>query len=49
MKKKKKKIKRFLADILFVFVICGGMMGLFYFLWFVDVHTFDIVITRGPH
>jgi len=47
----KRKIKKFLGEIAFTFIILSGMIGIFYFLWFFDVHTFEIVITResrGP-
>ena len=45
------KLKKQLGEILFTFIILTGLIGIFYFLWFVDVHTFEIVITRksrGP-
>ena len=46
----KKKIKKFLGELVFVSIIIGGLLGLFFSLWFVDVHNFEIVITRqGPH
>ena len=45
----KRKIKKFLGELVFVSIVIGGLLGLFFSLWFVDVHTFDIVITRGPH
>ena len=41
----KKKIRKFGVELVFVVVILGGLIGLFYSLWFVDVHTFEIVIT----
>ena len=41
----KKKIKKFGAELVFIVIVLGGLVGLFYSLWFVDVHTFDIVIT----
>ena len=48
----KKKLKKFGVELVFVVMILGGLIGLFYSLWFVDVHTFDIIITpkhsRGP-
>ena len=47
----KRKIKKFLGELAFVSVILCGLIGLFFFLWFVDVHSFEIVITkesRGP-
>ena len=47
----KKKIRKFGAELVFIVIVLGGLIGLFYSLWFVDVHTFDIVITReskGP-
>ena len=46
-----KRLKKQLSEILFTFIIVTGLIGIFYFLWFVDVHTFEIVITResrGP-
>jgi len=42
----KKKIKKFLGEIAFTFIILCGLIGIFFFLWFFDVHTFDITITR---
>ena len=45
------KLKKQLSEILFTFIILTGLIGIFYFLWFVDVHTFEITITResrGP-
>ena len=47
----KKKIKKFGVELVFVVMILGGLIGLFYSLWFIDVHTFEIVITpkgSGP-
>jgi len=45
-----KRLKKQLGEILFTFIILTGLIGTFYILWFVDVHTFEIVITRqGPH
>ena len=41
----KKKIKKFGAELVFIVIVLGGLIGLFYSLWFVDVHTFEIVIT----
>ena len=41
----KKKIKKFGAELVFIVIVLGGLIGLFYSLWFVDVHTFQIVIT----
>jgi hypothetical protein len=41
----KKKIRKFGAELVFVAIVLGGLIGLFYSLWFIDVHTFDIVIT----
>ena len=46
-----KRLRKQLSEILFTSIILAGLMGIFYFLWFVDVHTFEIVITRksrGP-
>ena len=46
-----KRLKKQLSEILFTFIILAGLMGIFLTLWFVDVHTFEIVITResrGP-
>ena len=45
------RLKKQLSDILFTVIILTGLIGLFYSLWFVDVHTFELVITRaqGPH
>jgi len=44
------KLKKQFGEILFTFIIITGLVGIFFFLWFVDVHTFDITITRqGPH
>ena len=42
----KKKIKKFGAELVFVAIVLGGLIVLFYSLWFVDVHTFEIVVTR---
>ena len=42
----KKKLKKFGGEILFTIIILTGLIGIFFFLWFVDVHTFEIVITR---
>ena len=42
----KKKIRKFGVELVFVVVILGGLIGLFYSLWFVDVHTFEIIVTR---
>ena len=42
----KKKIRKFGVELVFVVMILGGLIGLFYSLWFVDVHTFEIVVTR---
>ena len=42
----KKKLKKFGGEILFTIIILTGLTGIFFFLWFVDVHTFEIVITR---
>ena len=47
----KKKLKKFGVELVFVVMILGGLIGLFYSLWFVDVHTFEIVVTpksSGP-
>ena len=47
----KKKLKKFGGEILFTIIILTGLTGIFFFLWFVDVHTFEIVIrreSRGP-
>ena len=47
----KKKIKKFGAELVFIVIVLGGLIGLFYSLWFIDVHTFEIVITpkgSGP-
>ena len=47
----KKKLKKFGGEILFTIIILTGLIGIFYTLWFVDVHTFEITITResrGP-
>ena len=41
----KKKIKKFGAELVFIVIVLGGLIGLFYSLWFVDVHTFEIIIT----
>jgi hypothetical protein len=41
----KKKLKKFGVELVFVVIILGGLIGLFYSLWFVDVHTFEIVVT----
>ena len=41
----KKKIKKFGAELVFIVIVLGGLIGLFYSLWFVDVHTFQIIIT----
>jgi len=41
----KKKIRKFGAELVFIVIVLGGLIGLFYSLWFVDVHTFEIVIT----
>jgi len=41
----KKKLKKFGGELVFIVITLGGLIGLFYFLWFVDVHTFEIVIT----
>ena len=40
----KKKLKKFGGELVFIVITLGGLIGLFYFLWFVDGHTFDIVI-----
>ena len=45
----KKKLKKFGGEILFTIIILTGLIGIFYFLWFVDVHTFEIVITRDRY
>ena len=42
----KKKIKKFGAELVFVAIVLGGLIVLFYSLWFIDVHTFEIVVTR---
>ena len=42
----KQRLKKQLGEILFTFIILTGLIGIFYFLWFVDVQTFEIVITR---
>ena len=42
----KKKIRKFGVELVFVVMILGGLIGLFYSLWFVDVHTFEIIVTR---
>ena len=42
----KKKIRKFGVELVFVVMILGGLIVLFYSLWFVDVHTFEIVVTR---
>ena len=42
----KRKIKKFLGELAFVSVLLCGLIGIFFFLWFFDVHTFDITITR---
>ena len=42
----KKKIKKFGAELVFIVIVLGGLIGLFYSLWFVDVHTFEIIVTR---
>ena len=44
-----KRIKKFLAEVFFVFFIISGLVGLFYFLWFFDGHTMEITVTRGPY
>ena len=47
----KKKLKKFGVELVFVVMILGGLIGLFYSLWFVDVHTFEIIVTpkrTGP-
>ena len=47
----KKKIRKFGAELVFIVIVLGGLIGLFYSLWFVDVHTFEIVVTpksSGP-
>ena len=41
----KKKIRKFGAELVFVAIVLGGLIILFYSLWFVDVHTFEIIIT----
>ena len=46
-----KRLKKQLGEILFTFIILAGLIGIFYSLWFVDVHTFELIITResrGP-
>ena len=43
----KKKIKKFLGELAFVSILLCGLIGIFFFLWFFDVHTFDITITRA--
>ena len=45
----KKKLKKFGGEILFTIIILTGLIGIFYSLWFVDVHTFEIIITRERH
>ena len=42
----KKKIKKFGAELVFIVIVLGGLIGLFYSLWFIDVHTFEIIVTR---
>ena len=44
-----KRLRKQLSEILFTFIILTGLVGIFFFLWFVDVHTFEIVITRDRH
>ena len=44
-----KRVKKFLEEAFFLFCILSGLVGLFYFLWFFDVHTLEITVTRGPH
>ena len=49
-----KKIKKTLADILFVFMVLGGVAVLFYLLWWADTQDFHGIYTmRGinniPH
>ena len=42
----KKKLKKFGVELVFVTIVLGGLIVLFYSLWFIDVHTFEIVVTR---
>ena len=47
---KLKKIKKYLMDALFIMGVLGGLVILFYLLWFVDTHS--IYTMRGvyePH
>ena len=45
----KKRLKKFGGELVFTIIMIGGLIVLFYSLWFVDVHTFDITITpKGP-
>jgi len=45
----KRKIKKFLGELALVSDILSGLIGIFFFLWFFDMHTIDITITRqGP-
>ena len=41
----KKRLKKISGELMFIVIVLGGLIGLFYSLWFVDVHTFDITIT----
>ena len=45
MKNKLKKIKKHFLDALFIFAVLGGLVILFYLLWFVDTHS--IYTIRG--
>ena len=53
MKNKLKKIKKHLMDALFIIAVLGGLVILFYLLWFVDTHDINSIYTiRGlyePH
>ena len=41
----KKRLKKISGELMFIVIVLGGLIGLLYSLWFVDVHTFDITIT----
>ena len=41
----KKRLKKISGELMFIVIVLGGLIGLLYSLWFVDVLTFDITIT----
>ena len=41
----KKRLKKISGELMFIVIVLGGLIGLLYSLWFVDVHAFDITIT----